>query len=184
MEYFIDFSIGLKNAWIGSLIIFITMTYISLRKSISKRMLDMSWYEKKEKVLAVFAFISEFGFLILTIWLPLKIGTAWFYIGVVFYAIGFVGNIVATYNYSTTPEDEVITKGMYKLSRNPLYLFWEILTLGLVIATASLPLLAVWIFHIIINHLIIVSEEKYCIRTYGDSYKDYMKKVPRYFLFF
>jgi protein-S-isoprenylcysteine O-methyltransferase Ste14 len=29
-----------------------------------------------------------------------------------------------------------------------------------------------------------IKEENICLEKYSNSYKDYMKKVPRYFLFF
>jgi protein-S-isoprenylcysteine O-methyltransferase Ste14 len=36
----------------------------------------------------------------------------------------------------------------------------------------------------VLGHLGILAEEEVCIRQYGDSYRDYSARVPRYFLFF
>jgi len=32
----------------------------------------------------------------------------------------------------------------------------------------------------IINHFVVIAEEKHCLKEYGDSYREYMEKVPRY----
>lgn len=56
--------------------------------------------------------------------------------------------------------------------------------LGIVVATASLWLLLVLVPYCWAMHGTILGEEQYCLRTYGESYREYLKKVPRYFLFF
>jgi protein-S-isoprenylcysteine O-methyltransferase Ste14 len=33
-------------------------------------------------------------------------------------------------------------------------------------------------------HFVVIAEEKSCLEQYGGSYREYMKKKPRYFLFF
>ncbi len=137
-----------------------------------------------KKKLAIIISFFMLSFYILSIWIPLKIGTLWFYIGVVIFILGFSGNIISTYNYASTPENEAIKKGMYKISRNPLYLYYGFMILGLTVASLSVFLFILWILMNIITHLIIIAEEQYCLKTYGSSYQEYMQKVPRYFLFF
>lgn len=56
--------------------------------------------------------------------------------------------------------------------------------LGIVVATASLWLLLVRVPYCWAMHGTILGEEQYCLRTYGESYREYLKKVPRYLLFF
>ncbi len=184
MEYFTELHIGLTNAWLGCLIA-ITLTIItSTNKKLLKRLSDISWYTSREKILAIINSVLMFGFYILCIWVPLKTGTPWFYTGIVFLIIGLLGSIISTHNYATTPEDEAITKGMYKISRNPLYLYYGLMIFGMVIASLSLFLLIIWIGLNISTHLIILAEERYCLKTYGESFQKYMQQVPRYFLFF
>ncbi len=184
MNYFTEFSIGLTNAWIGSLIIFISMIATASNKELAKRMMDVSWYTAREKKLMLPSFIFQFGFLLLCVWVPLKIGTVWFYGGTTLFCLGFIGNVTATHNYATTPKDEAIRKGMFKISRNPLYFCYTVMTLGLVIASLSLPLFIIWIAHTAVTHMLILGEERYCLDTYAQTYKEYMEKVPRYILFF
>ncbi len=157
---------------------------IATNKHLYKRMGDMSWYSSYEKKLAALSFGLLFGFYILSIWTPLKMGTPWFFIGAILFILGFLGSSIARHNYVTTPENKPITKGMYKVSRNPLYLCNGLMFSGMVVASLSIFCLIVLLGLLINTHLIILAEERYCLKTYGDSYQEYMQKVSRYFLFF
>ena len=184
MEYYTELRIGLFNAWIGSLIMALTMIGVKKNKTLSKRLLDVSWHTPADKKVVMSSLISVYGMMLLTLWVPLKIGSPWFYAGVGLYCIAYVCHAIALHNYAKTPENEMITKGMYQLSRNPLYLFYAIMFLGLVIASMSLPLFVVWIICNIFNHFSILGEERYCLERYPETYKKYMQRVPRYILFF
>lgn len=185
MSYYTELHIGLWNAWIGTVIAYgIQMLFVMLKPQARKRLFNMSWYMPKDKAAAYLSMSLMYGMIIFSIWIPLKIGTVWFYTGVLMYLIGFILNLIALHNYAAAPENEAIVKGMYKISRNPLYFFHSLKMLGLCIASASLPMLIFWIIYNIPTHFIILGEERYCMQTYGESYKNYMKKVSRYFLFF
>lgn len=145
-------------------------------------MMDMSWYTPRDKKMATASLISSYGMMIFTIWVPLKTGTPWFYAGLCLFIAGFTGNAIAKHNYATTPKNEAVRKGMYRISRNPLYLCFSLMFLGLIIASLSLPLLFIWIINTIFMHLIILGEERYCLENYTESYREYMQKVPRYLL--
>jgi protein-S-isoprenylcysteine O-methyltransferase Ste14 len=88
--------------------------------------------------------------------------------------------LVAKQNYATTPENEAVNKGMYRISRHPLYLFYGIMPLGIVVATLSIPLFIVWALCMVFTHFMILREERFCLKTYPD----YMQKVPRKCLIF
>ncbi|MBH1942571.1 isoprenylcysteine carboxylmethyltransferase family protein [Mobilitalea sibirica] len=70
--------------------------------------------------------------------------------------------------------------GLYRISRNPMYLAYFIYLLGCVILSNSLVLLILLIAFQVSTHWIILSEERWCILEFGDEYKDYMKRVRRY----
>jgi len=185
MQYFTELHIGLLNAWIGSLIaLLVLMVPMMLNKKAAKRLGDMSWYTQGDKVIAWISMILFYGMMILSIWIPLKTGTPYFYVGIAIFFAGTICYSVAKQNYVTTPENEAVNKGMYRISRNPLYLFYGIMLLGIVVATLSLPMLTIWITYMVFIHFMILREERYCLETYGESYAEYQQKVPRYFLFF
>ena len=110
----------------------------------------------------------------------MKIGTVWFNIGAVITIAGFILYIIANSNYMTAPLDKAITNGLYKISRNPLYLFSGTIMIGVSIAAASWVMLVIIAIFWTINHQTIKAEERYCLKTYGEEYRKYMDKVPRY----
>jgi protein-S-isoprenylcysteine O-methyltransferase Ste14 len=78
--------------------------------------------------------------------------------------------------------DVLITSGLFKLSRNPLYLGMAIAFLGVVITLGTLsPFIFLIIFVIIINRVIIPFEEDKLETVFGDKYLDYKTKTRRWF---
>ena len=69
-------------------------------------------------------------------------------------------------------------------AKTKMYAVFTLAMVGIIIATASLWLLLAMIPYCWAMHGVILGEEKYCEQTYGDTYRDYKKRVPRYFLFF
>ncbi len=70
--------------------------------------------------------------------------------------------------------------GLYRVSRNPMYIAYFIYFLGCALLTHSLILLALLICFQVSAHWIILSEEKWCIKKFGEEYIKYMNKVRRY----
>ena len=79
------------------------------------------------------------------------------------------------------PATSLQTSGIYSVSRNPMYLSLLLIYLGMAFIFGNwwtillLPLLI-----IVISNFIILPEEKYLTRAFGDSYSDYRKKVRRW----
>ena len=76
---------------------------------------------------------------------------------------------------------ELVTSGLFKFSRNPIYLGMMIALFGVEIILGSLfSFIFPIIFVIIINKTIIPVEEKNLERLFGKKYLDYKKKVGRW----
>ena len=88
--------------------------------------------------------------------------------------------MISIINFSYPSKKGINKNGIYKISRNPMYLSYFIFFFGCVLITQSLLLLAFVILFIITSHVIIISEERWCINEFGKEYLDYMKKVRRY----
>jgi protein-S-isoprenylcysteine O-methyltransferase Ste14 len=73
-----------------------------------------------------------------------------------------------------------VVKGVYKISRNPQYFFNIIAFLGVAVAGMSWLMMLFMILYIIPQHLIIIQEEQFCLKKYGNSYREYMNRTPRY----
>lgn len=102
----------------------------------------------------------------------------------VLYGLGLAGFIVALFNFKDTPYDRPATKGLYRISRNPQQVTFFVTFFGVGIAMGSWLALLIQVISSLFPHTRILAEEKACLDRYGESYREYMKNVPRYFLFF
>ncbi len=82
--------------------------------------------------------------------------------------------------FSAPSQDGLNRDGLYKFSRNPMYVSYFILFTGCAFLTRSLFLFGIILLFQISAHWIILSEERWCLETFGASYKQYMKTVRRY----
>ncbi len=79
------------------------------------------------------------------------------------------------------PTTSIIQSGPYRFSRNPIYLSFVILGIGLAcIMNTFWGLLAMALFVPVINILVIHREERYLRAKFGDEYLTYMHHVRRW----
>ena len=72
------------------------------------------------------------------------------------------------------------TGGIYKISRNPMYLGLHFITIASMIYTLGIWTLLPGIYSIVVYHLIIRSEEQFLEERFGEEYKSYMGRTRRY----
>lgn len=77
---------------------------------------------------------------------------------------------------------ELVVKGIYKISRNPAFLGFDMVYIGIYLAFSNLPLLFFTVFAILAMHLQILEEEKFLSKAFGEPYDQYKKRVGRYFI--
>ena len=75
---------------------------------------------------------------------------------------------------------KLVTSGIYRYSRNPAFLGFDFMYVGLLLMYFNLAMLVVSAFAIIMLHLQILQEERYLTENYGESYREYRKHVFRY----
>lgn len=75
---------------------------------------------------------------------------------------------------------EMITSGIYKISRNPAFLGFDCVYLGILLMFFNWILLAASVFAALMLHLQILQEEKYLPAAFGEAYISYKKCVRRY----
>jgi len=179
------FKLGWCNGWVGTIPLMLTMLILFIsQKKATKRAMDMSAYTIREKIRTVASTYIFFGAVLYSIALPLQWGTMWFYIGLIVYVSGCIPYMISTVNFASTPLDEPIVSGVYKISRNPMYFFSALMLLGIGIAGASWLMIVFVILYAVVNHHIVLAEERFCSAKYGEPYRAYMRTVPRYVLFF
>jgi protein-S-isoprenylcysteine O-methyltransferase Ste14 len=180
------FEIGIWNAWILQVIFYLSMFIPDIfldkqAKKKSKRMSQFPPFKKTEKMLALstHAVIMPVV-LIYSIFLPLKLGTAWLYGGLLIFVAALVISIMALFNIATAPADKPVTNGAYRISRHPMYLSGFLMFIGVGVSCASWVVLLLALIWIVFWRIVVPEEEKFLVDKYGADYLDYMKKTPRW----
>ncbi len=75
---------------------------------------------------------------------------------------------------------ELVTDGIYSLSRHPQYAGFILMTLGLLVHWATLPLLIMWPLLVIQYIRLARREEAEMEEEFGDAYKEYQERVPMF----
>jgi protein-S-isoprenylcysteine O-methyltransferase Ste14 len=75
---------------------------------------------------------------------------------------------------------DLVTDGIYRISRNPYFLSYDIVLIGMVLCLLSVILIITASITIVLFHVMILREEKYLESNHGESYLKYKKEVRRY----
>jgi protein-S-isoprenylcysteine O-methyltransferase Ste14 len=185
MSFFPKLALVPAGGWILTLLYIIVSVAIPItRKESIQRLVapqrkpTPTFVEKLKKVTNM---ITWYGAMLYTVFLPLKTGTIMFYVGIVLFFSGLVLSAISLVNYINTPLDTPVVSGLYKFSRNPIYLFYAITWYGAVLAVSSGLLLLLHTAEVVLCHFSILEEEKDCEEQYGQSYLDFKNRIPRYF---
>jgi len=80
-----------------------------------------------------------------------------------------------------SPSTAVVESGPYRFSRNPIYVAFSLLQLGLATWADSVWLLATLGAAVAVMALVVIPrEERYMARRFGDRYLDYRRRVRRW----
>jgi len=175
------FEIGVWNAWIFS-VPFLIVTYGLSYLIVDRKASLFAWplYTKLEKRFVPIQMLLMLVPCIYSIFLPLKMGVAWFYAGLIIYLLGLAFIIMAVITFSATPLDKPNTTGIYRVSRNPMYFGWFLAYVGIGIASTSWLFLLLSVALIIVMTILAVPEERFFCEKYGDAYREYMNRTPRW----
>ena len=175
------FEIGVWNAWVFMpYLLLITLLVGKFKKGEDPGKTELDAMSKNEKRIFNFSMLVFFSAVIYSIFLPLKLGTIWFYVGLPITLIGLFVLTICMANYAATPWDEPVTKGTYHYSRHPVYITTPLFMLGVGIASAWWLFLLLSIAFTVLNSFRAVNEERFCLDKYGDAYREYMNRIPRW----
>lgn len=112
-------------------------------------------------------------------------------LGLVPLAVGFVALLWCVRDFYVSgkgtlapwaPPRELVVVGLYRYTRNPMYVAVELILLGWAWAFGSLRLLAYAVIVAIAFHFrVVLGEEPWLARTHGKEWERYAKRVPRWF---
>ena len=75
---------------------------------------------------------------------------------------------------------ELVTTGIYRFSRNPAFLGFDLMYAGVLLLYGNLLTLGFSVFAMVMLHLQILQEERYLADTFGAPYQEYCRHVFRY----
>ena len=180
------FEIGVWNAWILTLyialhpLIMMLIDKLGGTGDIFKKM-ETPAFNKTESMINIFSnLVLLFGLLIYSIFLPLQLGTAWFYVGLALCVLGVVTWTIAIVNIADIPLGEPWNKGLYRYSRHPMTLAGYLILIGAGIASASWIFLLFSVVYIILSVIPTIAEERFCLEKFGTAYGEYINRTPRW----
>jgi protein-S-isoprenylcysteine O-methyltransferase Ste14 len=178
------FELGVWNAWIfvllGLLIGYVSWALINKEAMKKFRATTNIPKTRAEKISDRMYVPLALASMVYSVFLPIKLGTSWFYVGLAIWVLSLVIGLISFVSFGTTPLDELVTKGTYRISRNPVCLSGFLGDVGIGIACASWLFLLYAIVDIILMHISLGAEERFLLEKYGNAYRKYMKRTPRW----
>ncbi len=177
------FELGLWNAWI------LTLTAIFISPLLMRLFYREVWKPVAKKagssapskrglgytITIVFYVLVAYSF-----FLPLELDTPWFYVGLCVFLAGVLFDIMAMVSFAKTPIDEPVTTGIYRFSRNPIYLGHSLISMGIGVACLSWIFLLYGAIFLIATTFYVSAEERFCLEKYGEAYREYMDSTSRW----
>lgn len=113
--------------------------------------------------------------------LQIKVDLTWqFYLGMICYLMGLGLCAASVASFASPDKSGLNVNGIYRFSRNPMYVAYFICFMGMSLLTQSVVLFGVILVFQASAHWIILAEERECREKFGEDYIEYMKRVRRY----
>lgn len=187
---FID--IYILSALVIFYIIYFGKMLIQKKKNIQTNQLGKNKNNKKLyiqeltlRMLTTIIVIIQLASIIMS-WSLLNVGYR--YIGLMIASTGVILFFVSIVTMSdswragiTDDKTKLISRGIYKISRNPAFVGFDLIYIGTLLAFFNYLLFIITIITIILLHLQILEEEKKLPTIFGEDYMKYIMKVRRYF---
>ncbi len=177
------FEIGVWNAWIFMVLLLVPYFLVPLNIIPKGREAGSSFvneFNKTQKAAFFSLHILNLLMFIYSVFVPIKLGTVWFYVGLPVHLLGLILYALVFVAFAKTPPEKLVTGGIYRYSRNPMQLSIFPALVGVGIATASWVFLLLSVVFTIIPLLWIEAEERHLLKFYGDAYREYLNRTPRW----
>ncbi len=115
-----------------------------------------------------------------SVWLG-WIGIPVAFAGVVFFLLAVIA-MKANWRagVDASQKTELVTRGVYRLSRNPAFVGFDLLYIGIALAFPNPVLVAMTLAGVVVFHLQIMEEERFVRSVFGADYTEYAAKTRRY----
>ena len=89
--------------------------------------------------------------------------------------------VLETGNINIVSPNRLITSGPYAFSRNPMYVGWGLIYLGVTFIVNTFWMLVLFPLVLSVTHIVdVLREEQFLKEQFGDEYLDYQSRVRRY----
>jgi protein-S-isoprenylcysteine O-methyltransferase Ste14 len=174
------FELGMWNAWIF-IIPVILYWFFGVKFLFSKRMTKTPSFKKRnDQMISTLLVIILFSSFLYSVFVPLQLETVWFYIGSMVYLVGLVVVTITMIEFATTPINEPVIKGLYRYSRNPMFIGIFLIYIGISIECLSWVYMVFAILFILMINYLSTFEEAITIGQYGKPYMEYIKRTPKW----
>jgi protein-S-isoprenylcysteine O-methyltransferase Ste14 len=180
------FMIGLFNLWLPFALGYglVWLTSRLLNRNIKREAQGEHTGEyKNKKLMYLFGFYPFIALFIASIFVPIQAGTL-FWAGLAIFVCGTTLNII-TINTFVRSGTGLQTSGIYRYSRNPMYLTLMLFILGLNLmgwaqSFADLIFILLSLLWLGGTHWCVLQEEAFLAQKFGQTYLDYKKRTARY----
>ena len=100
--------------------------------------------------------------------------------GILAYLAGLALCAASVIGFALPPEDGLKVDGVYRHSRNPMYVSYFLCFAGVALLLRSPAMLGIVLAFQISAHWIIRAEERWCAEAFGAAYEEYRRRVRRY----
>ena len=117
---------------------------------------------------------------------PPKVPRQW--VGYGLMSVGAALAIVPLHRFSSKmvvgiDTKRLITSDIYRFSRNPQYTGYALFPIGYAMVGNTLLAYVGVVLFLVLMHLTVLVEEEHLERQFGDEYRHYKERTPRYFIF-
>jgi len=162
-------------------ILFVRFLLLScLGKEALKRAALSPPVEGIERIAYLINILTTFALFIVPFFLKIKFQSFLTLSGLILFLVSLTLYAVSIIRFARPNSDGLNVSGLYRISRNPMYVAFFFYFLTCCLLTRSWVLLTVLAIFQISVHFLIISEERWCKHQFGEAYNDYLEKVRRY----
>ena len=188
MKILPEYSLGIANGWIPLGLYFLGFMLSLLPYSKEARnWLFQNPVNRGRRALLFLRRIGQLSmvaYILMMILTPLDFHSSAFLPGALIFFSGLILEISALHYFRIAPLGQPVVAGPYRVSRNPQWVGLFLALLGSAVAAGVWLYIAMVLVVGVIYHIQILDEEALCIEKFGDSFRSYMNRIPRYLLFF
>jgi protein-S-isoprenylcysteine O-methyltransferase Ste14 len=137
-------------------------------------------YTPHEQIWLRLQLLDLLALLVVSVFTPLADRAEWIAAGAAIWVVGAAIYVAALRAFGRTPAGELVTGGVFQLNRNPIYTAQTLILLSAGIAGASVLLIALSAGFALLVDRLVRAEERMCVEAFGDAYRAYAAKVPRW----